>query len=389
MMSALKLISVKYSEQVAKPNEWTLDGLTLGPINLLVGTNATGKTRTLNIIGNFAKMFVPQPKYRPGNADYDLLFEKNGEKLRYILVMENGKVKQEEFHIGNNRLLYRGPGGEGEIFAEEENKTIRFKPPEDELAAVIRRDSLQHPFLEQLHDWALAVRHYTFGTSLGKDHLAVFLKDAPDADERDANQVIGIFRKAERDFGPIFIDAVKQDMTKMGYNIEEVLLSSMHSVKFVRGGITEELQGICVKEKNIEGIIDQNEISQGMFRALSIIIQVNYSQLAHSANCILIDDIGEGLDFDRSTRLIDLLREKANKSLFQLIMTTNDRFVMNSIPLEEWSVLQRQGCHVQVRNYENSRELFEEFKFTGLGNFSFLELDFVKDYSSKETSINE
>jgi len=178
-------------------------------------------------------------------------------------------------------------------------------------------------------------------------------------------------------------------MIRMGYNIEQVLLSNMESIKVIKGGIPAELQGICVKESNIDGIIDQNEISQGMFRALSIIIQVNYSQLTHSADCILIDDIGEGLDFDRSTRLIDLLREKAKISLFQLIMTTNDRFVMNSIPLEEWAVLQRQGGHVQVRNYENSRELFEEFKFTGLGNFSFLELDFAKDYDSKETTNNE
>ena len=391
-MSALKLISVKYSERVDKPKEWTLDGLTLGPINLIVGTNATGKTRTLNIIGNFAKMFVPQPnqpRFRPGNANYDLLFEKYGERLRYILMIENGKVMREEFYIGSDRLLNRGPSGEGDIYAEEEKKAIRFKPPVDELAAVIRRDSIQHPFLEQLHDWALAVRHYTFGTPLGKDHLAVFVKDAPDADERDANQVIGIFRKAERDYGTTFTDAVKQDMTRMGYNIEQVLLSNMESIKVIKGGIPAELQGICVKESNIDGIIDQNEISQGMFRALSIIIQVNYSQLTHSADCILIDDIGEGLDFDRSTRLIDLLREKAKISLFQLIMTTNDRFVMNSIPLEEWAVLQRQGGHVQVRNYENSRELFEEFKFTGLGNFSFLELDFAKDYDSKETTINE
>jgi hypothetical protein len=34
-------------------------------------------------------------------------------------------------------------------------------------------------------------------------------------------------------------------------------------------------------------------MSQGMFRVLSLIIQVNYSVLAKKPNCILIDDIGK------------------------------------------------------------------------------------------------
>ncbi len=101
------------------------------------------------------------------------------------------------------------------------------------------------------------------------------------------------------------------------------------------------------------------------------------AQLTKKPTCILIDDIGEGLDFDRSCRLIDLLREKAKASGVQLVLSTNDRFVMNRVPLEEWSVLQRQASTVRVLNYDNSRELFEEFKFTGLSNFSFLEMDFA------------
>jgi hypothetical protein len=50
---------------------------------------------------------------------------------------------------------------------------------------------------------------------------------------------------------------------------------------------------------------------------------------------------------------------------------------MNKVPLDEWSVLQRNGGHVKVLNKENSKELFEEFRFTGLSNFSFLEMDFA------------
>ena len=121
-----------------------------------------------------------------------------------------------------------------------------------------------------------------------------------------------------------------------------------------------------------------------MFRALSIIVQVNYSVLADSPSCILIDDIGEGLDFDRSCNLIDVLMEKSKNTSMQLVIATNDRFVMNRVPLEAWSVVDRRGNHIEIRNYANSRKIFDNFKFTGLNNFDFLAFDYLHTGSRDE-----
>ena len=60
-------------------------------------------------------------------------------------------------------------------------------------------------------------------------------------------------------------------------------------------------------------------------------------------------------------------------------MTTNDRFVMNAVPLEAWSVLQRTGGKVVVRNYANSKSHFDKFKFIGLNNFDFLRYDLLNE----------
>ena len=138
-----------------------------------------------------------------------------------------------------------------------------------------------------------------------------------------------------------------------------------------------DLVGLNVQETALPGVTDQFSMSQGMFRVLSLLIHMNYCQLSNTGSTVLIDDIGEGLDFDRSCRLIELLREKALGSAIQLVMSTNDRFVMNQVPLDEWSVLQRDGGTVHVRNAGNSRDIFNSFKFTGLSNFSFLEMDFI------------
>ena len=377
-MPAMKLKSVKYAEFLGRDKEWSLDELSLGDINLIVGLNASGKTRTLNVLGNFARMLLPSENVRPVDGTYDVTFDDNGKVYRYQLAIEESRITMESlYHISHGYYLRRDASGEGTIFAVAENKPIRFKSPENELAVVAKRDLLQHPYLELLNEWALSVRHYTFGTPLGRDAFAFFVKGAPAVNDRDTNQVVAIFRKGKETFPGRFDQSIKADMSRLGYFIDEITICPLQTVRVIGPGFPEAVSGIAVEEKGVKGFIEQTEISQGMFRALSIIIQINYSQMAKRSNCILIDDIGEGLDFDRSTRLIDLLREKAKESVFQLVMTTNDRFVMNSVPLEEWLVLRREGNKVTVHNYSNSKEAFDEFKFTGLSNFSFLELDFL------------
>ena len=93
--------------------------------------------------------------------------------------------------------------------------------------------------------------------------------------------------------------------------------------------------------------------------------------------CFLIDDIGEGLDYERSCELIDLLIEKAKSHFVQLIMTTNDRFVMNRVPLEMWTVLNRTGSIVKGYNIHNSAEKFDKFRFTGMSNFDLFATDYL------------
>lgn len=384
------LKSVKYVEYEGTSQEWSLDGLSLGMRNLIVGKNASGKSRILNIISSLAKLLAGL-KTPSLTGKYTFEFIDNSKILTYLLHFEDEKVIEEQFIVKNSALLTRSKGGEGLIWADEidNGKMIRFQTPPSELASVARRDSIQHKFLEPLYDWGASLRHYYFGSSLGKDHLVLFdEKKSNKVDERDPNAVIALYNLACKDFGSEFKKVVMNDMITLDYAVEEIGVKSPISIRVVTN-VPGELVCLYVKEKDLPCITDQHSMSQGMFRALSILIQVNYSHMAKKATCILIDDIGEGLDFDRSCKLINLLRKKSQESSIQLILSTNDRFVMNNVPLEEWSVIQRQGGHVQVRNYKNSRDVFDEFKYTGLSNFSFLELDFMNETRVEEKTAHE
>jgi energy-coupling factor transporter ATP-binding protein EcfA2 len=54
----MKLIDMNYVQWENTPREWRIEGVRLGPLNLLVGNNASGKSRTLNVINGLAKFLA-------------------------------------------------------------------------------------------------------------------------------------------------------------------------------------------------------------------------------------------------------------------------------------------------------------------------------------------
>ncbi|OGG02246.1 MAG: hypothetical protein A3F83_15260 [Candidatus Glassbacteria bacterium RIFCSPLOWO2_12_FULL_58_11] len=369
--------SLKYYEYKDKPEYWTIEEFSLNQINLLVGKNASGKTRTLNLISGLAKIITGDMKMRIISGYNEICFDKKGVLIKYILDISSFKTKKEILIIDDKILLDRKRSGKGSIYAKQLGRNITFQAPEDVVAYITRRDNIQYPYLEDLFDWANSVNHFLFGTQLGKDIAPIFSKkmEIPDKDIRDTNKVVEIFLKGIKLFNNPFKESIIDDMRNIGYKIEDIGIEKLRNVQMPHN-LPGYPVGLYVKECDLKCKTYQTHISQGMFRALSLIIQLNYSQLAGTNSCILIDDIGEGLDYERSTALIKLIIDKANKSAIQIIMSTNDRFIMNAVPLEYWQVILRRGGRCKIINYKNSRDLFDEFKFTGLANFDFFSTEY-------------
>jgi hypothetical protein len=256
----------------------------------------------------------------------------------------------------------------------------------NQLVVVSKRDAFQHPFLEKLFKWGEGSRFYEFSTPLGREtYFLTSNLNNFNINPRDPNSPLAIYLKGEQSYSHDFKKRILNAMAEIGYELLFVSITNDPSILSVfppavmpsMSGNTNALM-LSAGEKDSNSVITQQQMSQGMFRALSLIIQLIYNILSKSSTTILIDDIGEGLDFDRSTKLIKLLIDLAEKnSNIQLIMSTNDRFVMNAVPLEYWQVIQRKGGECRVFNYQNSKEKFDEFEYTGLNNFDFLRTDFL------------
>jgi len=397
----MKLDLISYCENENLSSAWRLEGCQLGDINLIVGKNASGKTRILRSINLLADLLSGNRNLRRTDRKYknwELTFDSNTENKKiYKLITDNGVVLKEQYDIGEKNYLIRDTSGKGKIWAEKLQVQIDFQVPDDELTALKKIDAIQHPFFEEIYNWASSLRYYQFGTYLGKTRFRIsdFMpKNRKKIDFKDTDQVIDIFKlgKEELDtpFNTPFTEAVKSDMSKTGYSIDDIgtkIPSFLSNDEVDEKSFKPEF--IFVQENDLDVITEQNLMSQGMFRTLSLIIQINYLLLSSQPSCILIDDIGEGLDFERSQAMINLLIDKAKTGLIQLIMTTNDRFIMNGVPLEYWSVIQRKPGLAKLHNINNSPKIFDDFKFTGLNNFDFFATDFYLEGFGQEEIIEQ
>jgi AAA15 family ATPase/GTPase len=374
------LQKLEYQESDELANHWELKDLTLGKINLLVGKNATGKTNTITRIAWLGDLLAGIQPQLLKPADYYAEFADAKDTYKYWLEISRQNIVFEKLVINGEEKFVRNDNGTGEIYADELNCKIKFQLPPNQLVVVSKRDIMQHPYLEELYAWADGLRLYEFGSSLGKDNFL----SAPDKDDiianpREANSTIVSFVKGEHEFSDKFKESVMKSMERIGYELNEIGIAT-GSVSFPTDSFATRTNTfvLYVREEDSDAFILQSKISQGMFRALSIIIQITYIVLNELSTTILIDDIGEGLDFERSSKLIKLLIEIAEKNEnIQLVMSTNDRFVMNNVPLKYWQVIQRKGGECKVFNYQNSKEKFDEFKYMGLNNFDFLATDYI------------
>lgn len=381
----MELESIDYIQNWDEPEKWSLEDFTPGKINLIVGKNATGKTRTLNIIGALGNLISGDGKLKFKSGNYKATFNKGNKNIIYYLTYEDSKVIKEKLIVNKKTMLDRKMGGKGKIYAQKQKELIDFQAPENQIVSVTRRDSVQHPFFEDLYNWGNKLRIYRFGTPLGKDHLAAFMesKEETELDLKNASQVVAIFRKGKKEYPRKFVEQIKRDMKFIGFELTNIELEPPKGLVVLSGPIAQPV-GIMIKESDLLGKTDQHSMSQGMFRALSLFININYSQMSSIPSCILIDDIGEGLDYDRSSSLVKLLIEKSKNSKVQLIMSTNDRFVMNNVPLEYWSVCQRFANKTKILNYNNARKIFDDFELTGLNNFDFFSSQFYEKGGDKK-----
>lgn len=327
-------------------------------VNLIVGRNATGKTRVMNVLKHCAAQIAGKiPRLLTGS--WTLTFE-TSEKETFDVHCDivDGEVREERITRDGEILLSRR-GESGKIKNDHTHETRSYEPPRNKLTLHVRRDKKEYPYLEDLFDWGDNYYGYMFASRRPNELLA-----GPGAESAPLESLESVPHMLNEALGKgVTVEAIVSDMRQVGYLVEGISIKELLPFKALT---------VALREDGLPCEVAQTEISAGMYRALSAVVIVNFLLQQQEPCTLAIDDIGEGLDYERSMNLIKLLLQKTKKSEVQLILTSNDRHLLNGVDVNSWNILEREGGKVRAFNYANSKQAFDDFAMTGLSNFDFL-----------------
>ncbi|EGS1994085.1 AAA family ATPase [Vibrio vulnificus] len=372
----MQIQSIVFKENIDRPDEWHLSCSDIFDVNLIVAQNGTGKSRTLRVLNYlFLTISDKTQVIQNSNFIYDVVFfeKKSNTTYNYKVECENGNIKNEHLIINNKTVISRRDKMV-EAYYSKLNLTIETSLDTTKFA-ISQADETQKDYLVPLVEFSKQVLMVNFGTDLGQNTFTVngllgIPKEQIDESNLRSyiNSIVSFFHFSKAfDFFNELCEAIKNDMNHIGYSIEEV------SIEESGGGLLKgkPMDRIYVKETDIKTRIYQDLMSQGMFRAFAALTILNYLDISNKSGALLIDDIGEGLDFERSSKLIELIIDKCSQKDIQCLLSSNDKFVMNKIPLEHWQIISRNAHKCLMINHKNNPEPFEDFKMIGLNNFDF------------------
>lgn len=288
----MKLQRFKYWEREKSGEEWEVEPLTFGDFNLVVGRNATGKTRLLRAIARVAAE-LSEAKAVPRTMKFEVEVSPQGADAK---IEWSKQAQYFPFAGGMNLRLWQGGR---EVFY---NAAQAFQ--------------------------------------LGVDRI-----------------------------GSSFHEHVEQRMIVTGYPWEEIRVVN----------VANAAPRLEVKEHRRSAYTAFRRLSQAQQRTLAFYIFVSLLEEEKTAATVLVDDFAEGLDYESAGRFAKVVLQMSSTTPLQFIVATNDRYVMNAVPLEHWTVLVEDGTTTRIFNYENARQKFDDFKFTGLSNFDFFSMDFARE----------
>lgn len=346
----MKLISFSY-----KDYNWAISNLDLQIINLIVGKNGTGKTRTLYHIDLLVNMIAQKRDIAWGGQWIAEFETHSNEVLKYELSTKaSGEVSLERLYRDGKILLERHLTGECEIFSETTRKIESFTPPTSELALYSRRDIKAFAYIEKIIEWANSSFGFRFGNISSEHH------------EFDLLTAVQNIPNLFAELNNISKEKIVEKFNTIGFNISDIKSQNRASNTI-----------LYVHEKGIDKPIPHTRLSQGMMRALSLMIFVEYLISRKNPATIIVDDLGEGLDYIRAKSLGEYIFNECKNNEVQLIATTNDSFLMDIVNINYWNILTRVGKVVKALNKLKYPELFENFKYTGLSNFDFFSSDYI------------
>lgn len=353
----MKLIRLSY-----KDVNWELKSLELDLLNLIVAKNSTGKSRTLSTIDLLVKIITQRRDLNWGGRwEMDFINAKE-QKITFSFASsqkQGGVVTYETVEIDGKQVLNRTPEHIVQLRSDDSGSYDFVAPPINKLTLHTNRDRVKYSYLEDIVQWAENSYGFKFGNISSSTKLNLQEYDLLTTVDEIPSLFFSLSKRNQK--------YILKDINELGYALTSLTAED-------RG----EFVVLYATEEGIEKPLPHYRLSQGLFRSIALIIYVEYLISKKKPATIIVDDFCEGLDYERATKLGRLIFDKCLEGEIQLIVTSNDSFLMDVVDIDYWNILQRKGKVVTAINKRNNNEAFTKFRFTGLSNFDFFSSDFLK-----------
>ena len=332
--------------------DWEIGPIHFSQQSLIVGPNASGKSTVLRSIRNFVRIVLGYSKVDSlPDCRYELEFSNDIGIVTYSLHIQGGKIVKELLETSGTVRLVR----------DEKGSRVGDEPvnvPETTLVLNARRDIVKYPDIEMVLTWVEKMSSFIFSNILS------------------SNSSVSPFTTSQLDICVMWEklkdvqkDAVKEWMRDLHYGISaiDIALNKLGE------------KSLFVVEDNVKSPVIMGNMSNGMFRVLYLLVYLHYVA-SYTSGAVLIDDIGEGLDYFRSSSLGKKLFAFAQEHGVQMIVTSNDSFLVDTVDLSAWVLLKRTGRVVSAISAKTNPDDFNRFRKLGLSNFDLMKTDFLVRY---------
>jgi energy-coupling factor transporter ATP-binding protein EcfA2 len=355
---------------------WELRNLELGQLNLIVGQNAVGKSRTLETLKRFKAQISNDSEVNLESFQFEFVDGRNNTYL-YSFVLSavgfkedftvNSKVI-EEIKVNNVQKVHRA----GDKFKIDIDGIFKeFEIDTNTILSVIKTVSENDYGAKAIRSWIEGITFLWFiENKKVKHNNSNFSID----DGRLVPMALDLQNKGG-------LEEVVTELNGIGFAIKEIGLGGNGNERWLyfkeETVETELING----EKAFKALyIDQ--LSTGLRRTVNLLITLKFLQKYKKPSTLIIDDFCEGLDYERAAKLGKLVFDKCKDSNVQLIAASNDNFLMDVIDIQYWNILQREGSVVTCINEKTHPEVFEKFRRIGLLNSDLLMSNFLPLYAN-------
>lgn len=362
-MLKIKSILIDENETNGKPH-WKSNVFEFSDLNLIIGPNASGKTQFLRRIDYLRGLHTPdQPTKNIStifktSIKFDVISEDGSflKSIDYNLTISPGPILEEEIKGSDGTLHFTFKDNNALLWDETEKKQKSFLY--NNTSTITKQVSHMKEFgtIAQIGKFFQNVLHIQ---SNNFNQFEVEINMNQIVPSRSMSNISPVILNWKRNFPDIYkqlISKYKSFFDKV-QDFETELIPTTNTIS--------SAEILSLSEKDIDRQIKIFDMSSGMVRILALLALSFIRRLPRreAPSLILIDEIDNGLDYERVGSIIDLLKSEADFS--QIVVSSHSPVVCNFIDPNDWRVFRRKGSIHKITSplkIEDTKKLIEDSK---------------------------